>query len=228
MRVFAIGDLHLSFGTDKPMDVFGESWRDHAQRLDRAWRAAVGADDLVLIPGDISWAIRLQQAADDLSFICGLPGKKLLLRGNHDYWWSSLTQVERALDASARVVQNNALTVGGFTIGGTRGWTLPDEANEAADTHIYQRELIRLEMSLSRMEEGRRRIAMLHFPPTDVHGADTGMTKLLEKYGVEIAVYAHLHGRAHRAAFIGEKNGVRYVFAAADYLQFQPLLIAEE
>lgn len=234
MRVFAIGDLHLSFGTEKPMDVFGEAWKDHTDRLSGAWRERVGADDLVLIPGDISWAIRLQDAAADLAFIGGLPGQKLLLRGNHDYWWSSLTQVRRVLHPSVRALQNDAVTVGGFTIGGTRGWTMP--ANSAAsagqeaseDERIYQRELLRLELSLSRMEPGKHRIAMLHFPPLDVRGADTAVTELLERHGVEIAVYAHLHGRAHRAAFIGEKNGVRYALAAADYLAFEPLLIAED
>jgi len=228
MRVFAIGDLHLSFGTDKPMDVFGDAWKDHASRLQNAWCEIVQEDDLVLIPGDISWAIRLQEAAADLDFVCDLPGQKLLLRGNHDYWWSSLTQVERSLHGNARVVQNNAVTVGNFSVGGTRGWTTPSAEANGEDARIYQRELMRLEMSLSRMEAGKRKIAMLHFPPLDVRGNDTPVTALLEKYGVETAVYAHLHGRAHHAAFIGKKNGINYVLASGDYLRFRPLLIAED
>lgn len=229
MRVFAIGDLHLSFGAEKPMDVFGDAWHDHTARLDAAWRETVRADDLVLIPGDISWAIRLQDAAADLAFIGDLPGQKLLLRGNHDYWWSSLTQVRRALPPSVRALQNDALTVSGFSVGGTRGWMLPaqDGAQDEEDARLYRRELLRLSLSLSRMEAGKRRIAMLHFPPLDLQRMDTEVTALLEQYGVEIAVYAHLHGRAHRGAFNGVHNGIRYVLAAADHLQFRPLLIAE-
>ena len=137
MRVFAIGDLHLSFGSgvDKPMDVFGEAWRDHPAHLARAWRAAVGEEDLVLIPGDISWALHLADAKPDLAFIGGLPGGKLLLRGNHDYWWTSLAQVRAALPPSAAALQNEAAAIGGFAIGGTRGWTLPGAAQSFAPVH---------------------------------------------------------------------------------------------
>ena len=228
MRVLAIGDLHLSFGADKPMDIFGEAWRDHAPRLAAAWRAAVGGDDLVLIPGDISWALHLEEAAPDLAFIGGLPGRKLLLRGNHDYWWSSLTKVRSALPPSVRALQNDALAVGGVVVGGTRGWSLPgaDGAQSETDARIYRRELVRLELSLSRMGDGRR-IVMLHYPPLDPQRMDTEVTALLERYGVEIAVYAHLHGRAHRGAFVGMHNGVRYALASADYLDFAPLLLCE-
>lgn len=230
MRVFAIGDLHLSFGSgvDKPMDVFGEAWRDHPAHLARAWRAAVGEEDLVLIPGDISWALHLADAKPDLAFIGGLPGRKLLLRGNHDYWWTSLAQVRAALPPSAAALQNEAAAIGGFAIGGTRGWTLPgaDGAQAEADARIYRRELLRLDLSLSRMGPGRR-IAMLHYPPLDRQCRDTEVTALLERYGVEIAVYAHLHGPAHRSAFNGVHNGVRYALVSSDYLGFSPLLLAE-
>lgn len=233
MRVFAISDLHLSFAADKPMDLFGEAWRDHVERLSAAWRETVREDDLVLIPGDISWSIRLQDAAADLAFVGGLPGQKLLLRGNHDYWWSSLVQVRRALPPSVRALQNDALTVGAFAIGGTRGWTLPAQADaqagarESDDARLYRRELLRLSLSLSKLEAGKRRIAMLHYPPLDSQHRDTEVTALLEQAGVEVAVYGHLHGPAHRGAFNGVHNGIRYALVAADYLQFRPLLIAE-
>ena len=222
MRVFAIGDLHLSFSCDKPMDVFGGAWDDHVARLARAWRATVSAEDLVLIPGDISWAMHLSEAAADLAFIGGLPGKKALLRGNHDYWWNSVSQVRAALPAGVCAIQNDALLLDGVSVGGTRLWTMPNAQTSANDEKIYARELGRLELSLSRMGEGGVRIAMLHFPPFDEAHGDTAVTALLERYRVQHAVYGHLHGKAHHAAFTGEKNGVQYHFVAGDYLQFCP------
>ena len=223
MHIYAIGDLHLSFAAEKPMDVFGRRWADHAARLLAAWNETVAEDDLVLIPGDISWAMQLSQASPDLAFIGALPGKKLLLRGNHDYWWSSLNRVRAALPDGVNALQNDAFDFGEYTIGGTRGWTCPGANGfTAADEKIYRREAQRLELSLMRMAEGKTRIVMTHFPPFCEPGFDTAFTALFSKYGVQYAVYAHLHGAAHKLAFEGEHNGVQYLFAAADYLQFMP------
>ena len=232
MRIFAIGDLHLSFGADKPMDKFGERWHNHAQRLKEAWEREITAEDLVLIPGDISWSIDLAGAMQDLTFVGALPGQKLLLRGNHDYWWSSATQVRRCVDPSVHILQNDAFVSGAYAIAGTRGWTLPEagaQGEEARqDERIYARELIRLELSLKALPEGKKRIAMLHFPPLEGYRRDTPLTALLEQYHVETCVYAHLHGAAHKNAFLGEHHGITYQLASADYLDFKPLLIAEE
>lgn len=227
MRIFAIGDLHLSFSSDKPMEVFGAAWENHVERLENAWQQTVREDDLVLIPGDISWAMHLQDAAEDLAFIGRLNGTKLLLRGNHDYWWSSLTQVRRALPAGVYAIQNDARVFGNYAIGGTRLWTPPNPQQTAEDQKIYARELARLELSLSAMPKDAEKIVMMHFPPFDEKHADSPVTELLEQYGVRHAIYAHLHGKAHKLAFSGERNGVNYIFAAADYLQFCPIPVVE-
>lgn len=231
MRIFAIADVHLSFSSEKPMDVFGPAWDRHTDRLKAAWEASVGEDDLVLIPGDISWAMTLKGAEPDFAFLGALPGKKLLLRGNHDYWWSSVTKVRSALPEGMRAIQNDTVIYGDYAIGGSRGWTFPGGetvpgAEESKDRHIYERELMRMELSLRMMPEGKRRVFMTHFPPCDVMHPDTAVTALMERYGVETVVYGHLHGPSHRLAFSGEHNGVRYLFAAADKLGFSPLLIA--
>lgn len=223
MRIFAIGDLHLSFSCDKPMEVFGSLWEHHVERLEEAWQRTVGEEDLVLIPGDISWAMHLADAAEDLAFIGRLNGTKLLLRGNHDYWWSSLTQVRRALPAGVYAIQNDARVFGDYAIGGTRLWMPPNPQTTPEDRKIYARELARLELSLAAMPKDAEKIVMMHFPPFDEHHADSPVTELLEQYGVRHAIYAHLHGKAHKLAFSGERNGVNYVFAAADYLQFCPI-----
>lgn len=233
MRIFAIADVHLSFGSSKPMDVFGAAWDNHPARLKEAWESSVKEDDTVLIPGDISWAMTLSGAGPDFAFLGELPGKKILLRGNHDYWWSSATKVRSALPDGMRVIQNDAVTCGAYAIGGSRGWTFPGGepvpgAEESKDRHIYERELMRMELSLKLMPEGKRRIFITHFPPCDLAHPDTAVTALMEKYHVETVVYGHLHGPSHRLAFEGEHNGVNYIFAAADKLGFRPRLIAEE
>ena len=223
MRIFAIGDLHLSFSCDKPMEVFGPAWENHVERLEEAWQDTVKADDLVLIPGDISWAMHLADAAEDLAFVGRLNGTKLLLRGNHDYWWSSLTQVRRALPKNVYAIQNDARVFGDYAIGGTRLWTPLNPQTTPEDKKIYDRELARLELSLSAMPKDAEKIVMMHFPPFDEKHSDSPVTALLERYGVRHAVYAHLHGKAHKLAFSGERSGVNYIFAAADYLQFCPV-----
>lgn len=222
MHIYAIGDLHLSFSAPKPMDVFG-GWDGHVSRLTQAWRACVKAEDAVLIPGDISWAMQLSGAQPDLDFIGSLPGNKILLRGNHDYWWASKTRVEAALPESVRLIQNDACTVGCYAVGGTRGWLLPNAAGfHEADRKIFDRELMRLSLSLAAMPEGKRRLVMLHYPPLTAQQRDTEVTALLEAANVERVVYAHLHGPAHKSAFEGVHNGVTYELVSADYLQFMP------
>ena len=229
MHVYAIGDLHLSFSSDKPMDVFGPAWRNHAARLEDAWRARVSEEDLVLIPGDISWAMQLKGASPDLAFIGRLPGKKLLLRGNHDYWWSSLTQVRAALPEGTYALQNDAFCCGGLCVAGSRGWSCPGGSGfTLTDEKIYQRELQRLELSLARVPPGRRTVVMLHFPPFNERRQASGFTRLIEDSGAELAVYAHLHGAAQKNAFEGTLNGVRYLLVAADHLDFTPRLLLED
>ena len=226
MQIYAIADLHLSLTSEKPMDVFGEAWRDHTEKLERNWRARVSEDDLVLIPGDISWAMQLQAALPDLSFIGSLPGKKILLKGNHDYWWSAIGRVRAALPEGMRALQNDAIVEGNIGICGSRGWLCPGSVNfSQEDQKIYLRELDRLSLSLQSLPEVEIKIAMLHFPPFLEKDRASGVTERLERAGVNIAVYGHLHGEANRNAFEGEKNGVVYHCVAADKLNFVPKLI---
>ena len=168
MIVYAIGDLHLPGGDDKPMAVFGAHWEGHWEKICQDWRARVTTQDVVLIPGDISWAMQLEHALDDLHAIAALPGRKILLRGNHDYWWSSLTRVREALPEGMYALQNDAMTLEGITFCGSRGWTCPQSAGDTENERLYARELLRLRMSL---ECARKRspdglvVALTHFPP---------------------------------------------------------------
>ncbi len=224
MHLYAIADLHLSFTSDKPMDVFGEAWQEHAEKLERNWRETIGQDDLVLIPGDISWAMQLSAALPDLSFIGALPGKKILLKGNHDYWWSAIGRVRAALPEGMRALQNDSFREDGFSICGTRGWLCPGSSNfTAEDEKIYKRELDRLTLSIRSLPpEATNKIAMLHYPPFSDKDRGSGFTELLEQAGIGTVVYGHLHGDANRNAFEGEKNGIVYHCVAADKLDFMP------
>ena len=228
MKVFAIGDLHLSFAKEKPMDLFGNNWADHPERIRSAWTKLVGDEDLVLIPGDISWAMRLEDALPDLSFIDSLPGQKLLLRGNHDYWWSSPTKIRSVLPSSVRILQNESFRAGTISISGTRLWTAPGSKGFGEDDEkIYARELGRLKLSLDAAGNDGRKLVMTHYPPFSDKSGPTPVTEMLEAYGVSVCVYGHLHGAAHRLAFEGEKNGVLYRLVSSDYLGFSPAEILD-
>ena len=222
MAVFAISDLHLPARV-KPMDVFGEQWKDHFARIRQDWLARVRPDDLVLLPGDLSWAMRLEEAVEDLNSIAALPGTKILLRGNHDYWWSAIGRVRRALGDGAYALQNDSVLFGGRLYAGTRGWTIPaPDAPEDDDTRIYLRERMRLEMSLKHArarDAGAPITAMMHYPPlTDEL---PGFSDILEAYGVEDCVYGHLHGAGLHGAVRGERRGVRYHQVSCDGLGFR-------
>ena len=224
-RIFAIGDLHLSFSADKPMGVFGEQWENHAERLEENWQRTVAPEDTVLIPGDISWAMHLEDAVPDLEFIGRLNGTKLILKGNHDYWWNSLTKVKNILPESVHAIQNTSFQVGGYCVGGTRLWSLVDADATESGAKIYARELERLKLSLRSMPEGVEKIVMFHYPPVDENNMETAAVRILKEYGVRTVVYAHLHGKAHKAAVTGIHDGIQYIFAAADYLDFLPVQV---
>ena len=232
MKVFAIGDLHLSLSSDKPMDIFGENWAGHFERICSAWNALVCAKDIVLVPGDISWAMRLQEAMVDIRAIGGFTGRKVLSRGNHDYWWNSIARLRGELPADMYAIQNDALRFDGLTIAASRGWTCPGSAgfDGQNDARLYEREVLRAELSLTHaqaLHTGRKLVFMLHYPPMNEKRQPSGFTELFERYGVDEVVYGHLHGRATRSAFEGVQNGVRYTLCSADHLDFAPKLIAE-
>ena len=232
MKLFALADLHLSGSVDKPMDVFGPQWDNHHARIKEAWLDTVGKNDLVLIPGDISWAMQLQEAQEDLDAIAQLPGRKLLLRGNHDYWWSSLSKLRAALPSGMQVIQNDAVLLDGHVFCGTRGWTFPTPQQNLGeqDEKVYQRELLRLKMSLDQAVKlgGKDITVMLHFPPLFADGVGTAFTEILKAYPVRSVVYGHLHGAGIKIAFEGEREGIDYHLVSCDALAFCPKLIFEE
>ncbi|MBE5783014.1 MAG: hypothetical protein E7329_06830 [Clostridiales bacterium] len=223
MDIYAIGDLHLPGGDNKPMEVFGAHWEGHFSRIAEDWQGKVKEEDVVLIPGDISWAMQTQDAIPDLLAIGALPGQKVILRGNHDYWWCGISRLRELLPKGMYAVQNDAMLLGDTAICGTRGWTLPSLNGTAEDEKIYSRELLRMEMSLERAKKlgASRLIAMCHYPPLGERGEATRLSALLEQFQVDDVVYGHLHGASLRGAVTGCYGGVRYHCVSCDGLQFK-------
>lgn len=225
MKLFAIADLHMPGGADKSMDIFGNNWEGHVEKIFSDWRVRVGKEDAVLVPGDISWAMYMEDAIPDLLHIAELPGKKVLLKGNHDYWWSSLTKVKEALPQDMYVIQHSALDLGSCVVCGTRGWICPGcgENLTPEDEKIYHRECIRLELALqegTKLADGRPIIVMMHYPPLYPQNPDTGFTEILEKYPINYVVYGHLHGKGIAARFEGERHGITYMLTSCDSTDF--------
>jgi len=228
-KLFAIADTHLSFTTDKPMGVFGDAWRDHAERLAAAWQNAVSEDDIIILVGDISWAMKIEDAVPDLDFLHSLPGQKLLIRGNHDLWWQSVTRLNAMYD-DMRFLQNDSFFYDdGKAICGSRGWGLLGlEDYGADDEKILARELIRLQMSFDEaVKKGAEDIiCAIHFPPALTPSNTSPFTELLERYPVSQVVYGHLHGpQAFRKGITGEHRGILYRLVSIDFLDCKPLQI---
>ncbi len=222
MAVFAISDLHLP-ARQKPMDIFGAHWENHFDRIAEDWRERVTDADIVLLPGDLTWAMHLEEAMEDILRVGELPGRKLILRGNHDYWWSAIGRVRRALPEGMYAIQNDVLKLDGMLFAGSRGWTIPtgDKADED-DVRIYNRERMRLEMSFKaarRIDPEAPIIAMMHYPPLMENAP--GFSDILEAYGVTDCVYGHLHGAGLNGAIRGERGGVRYHQVSCDGLGFK-------
>ena len=220
--IYAIGDLHLSGTAGKSMDIFGSQWTDHWSRIRQDWAARVGREDIVLIPGDISWAMKLEEAVPDLESIGSLPGEKIMIRGNHDYWWSSLSRVRSVLPPAVHVLQNDSLSVEDYAFCGTRGWINPGMKDFGEhDARIYRRELQRLKLSLDSADPGKDRIVLLHYPPFDDQGRPTEMVRLLEQYRPPHVVYGHLHGEGTKHAFEGKYGNTMYHLVSCDYIDFR-------
>jgi len=234
LRLFAISDLHLGFGVDKPMDLFGPQWVGHADKMRVAWDAMVGPDDWVLVGGDTSWGLSLAEARPDLDWLGERPGQKILIKGNHCTWWASRAKVEKILHPSIRLLQNNAVEMPDATVVvGTRLWDSPDapSAGEGA-AKVYAREVERLKLSIKAgtelggcVPDGKRTIALIHYPPRFSDGRCTSAVALLEEANVQLCVYGHLHGKDQRHGFQGEAGGIRYVLAAVDAIDFRPIPI---
>lgn len=226
MHIYAIGDLHLSGEPPKkPMEIFGEHWLQHKKQIKDNWLEQVTAEDTVIICGDISWAMGLKEATEDLAWIAALPGRKLLLRGNHDYWWSSLNKMQQMYGADFDFIQNDCIMVGDVAVCGTRGWVLPSAENfTPEDEKIYKREAIRLQMSLdaAKKQQAASIVVALHYPPLFAADEQTAFTDLLEAYAVNYCVYGHIHGgENHVLTFEGERQGVNYKLVSCDTQKFK-------
>lgn len=224
MDIYAISDLHLSFSNPKPMDIFGDKWVNHWDKIKTDWTEKVREDDLVLIPGDISWALRLEGALLDIMEISKLPGRKVLLEGNHDYWWQSASKVRKCLPGNMEIIQNDYTKAGDFYICGSRGWMLPDDNRFGEkDLKIYKRELIRLNLSLSSVcaAPGKQIIVMMHFPPFNERWEPSEFIDIMKKYNVSKCVYGHLHGESAKNVFEGNFKGIEFYMVSCDHLNFK-------
>lgn len=219
MNVYAISDLHLSINNPKPMDIFGAVWDNYLGDIENSI-AAIGDDDLVLIAGDLSWAMTLESAVPDLRYIGGLRGKKIITRGNHDYWWKSISAVRAALPQNVYAIQNDCIRFDGAVIGGSRGWSIEDKSEDGK--RLYARELLRIEMSLASMQkakrEGDKSIFMIHYPPFGIAAESNPVTDLFEKYGIDCVVYGHLHGKNCYAKKLVVKNDIKYFLTSCDQI----------
>ncbi len=233
MKLYALGDPHLSFDAEgneyKPMGIFGDSWQNHGRKIRQNWLECVTDEDVVLLPGDISWAMTLDEVQYDLDFLADLPGKKIITKGNHDLWWESLSKIKKILPEGMDVLQNNCIVLGDTAICGTRGWTCPEGDHvDPHDEKIFQREVGRLKLSLDSVpKDVPHKIVMLHFPPVNGKHEKSALTELMEQYQVELCLYGHLHSYSLLNAFEGEHWGVDFQLVSADYLAFRPKLIRE-
>jgi len=241
VKFWAIADLHLSFGVpNKEMSIFGEHWQDHHEKLKYHWQALVKAEDVVLIAGDVSWAIREEEVLPDLEWLETLPGKKILVKGNHDYWWQSVNKVRNFLPPSMHVIYNDAIIIDDIAIAGTRLWDnenycfegifkdsgmllgSDEKENQVENTKIFQREIQRLKISLQAIpKEIKKRIVMTHYPPLGINLEPNEVTTLLEEYKIDSCVFGHLHNVRSEVTF-GIARGVRYELTSCDYLKFIP------
>ena len=252
MSVFAIADLHLSLApdVDKPMDIYGYRWFDHVARLENNWHEMISDDDTVIIAGDISWALKMDDAKYDLDWIATLPGKKLIFKGNHDLWWNGITKLNKMYD-NTTFVQNDYFATEDFVVCGTRGWLTPDNDDfKEEDEKVYNRELMRMKSSL---EGGRKYIenlknamvnnedsntagdeklpeliAVLHFPPVSKSASFSGFQQLFEDYGIKQVFYGHIHGEeGFKNAIKGNYHGVEYNLVSCDFLNCKPTLLSK-
>ena len=229
MALYAIGDLHLSLSADKPMDVFGSKWENYTQRIAAAF-SVLHDDDVIVLAGDTSWGISLDEALADFQFLDALPGKKLLLKGNHDYWWGTAAKMKKFFAdndiTTLDILHNNCFFYGDYAICGTRGWFYEEEAAGTHTGKMLAREALRLEASLA-AAGGKPILCFLHYPPIYQGYQCPEMLNLLDRYGVERCYYGHLHGPTHVRAFEGRRNSTEYALISADYLQFIPKKICE-
>lgn len=227
MALYAIGDLHLSLGSEKPMDVFGGAWEGYMQKLEEGL-SVIGPEDTTVLLGDLSWALDLSEAKEDFAWIDRIPGKKIILKGNHDYWWSTATKFYKFCQehsfSNQFILNNNHYTYGEYAICGTRGWFYEEEKGGEHDLKVFKRELLRLEASLQSAGD-LPKLVFLHYPPKYKGYECPEILELLKKYEVRNCYYGHLHSASHALALEGLWDGVDYRLVSADKLGFKPLRI---
>ena len=229
MALYTIGDLHLSLGSDKSMEVFGSGWQDYVRRLQDGF-SQLNDGDVTVLCGDLSWGMSLEESLEDLKFIDSLPGKKLLMKGNHDYWWTTAAKMERFFVQhelhTLEILHNNCKFYGDLALCGTRGWFYELDNQGTHNEKMLLREAGRLEISLKAAGE-KEKICFLHYPPVYQGYTCPEILRLLRDYGVRQCYYGHLHGASHRRSIEGEYNGTRFSLVSADYLEFIPKKICD-
>lgn len=230
MSLYCISDPHLSLSCDKPMDVFGDRWQDYVQKLETNWKECVKEEDTVVIPGDISWGMNLNQSLADFAFINSLPGKeKIILKGNHDYFWTSRIKMETFFEENSlntlKILHNNFFPYDeNYGICGSRGWI--NENGKAQDKKILDREALRLEASIKPcVESGREPLVFLHYPPIYAETVCNEIFDVIKRYGVKKVFYGHIHGLSYRYAIDGIYDGIDFRLVSCDYLEFKPVKI---
>ena len=224
MKVFAISDLHLSINNSKPMDIFGPVWEGYLDKIFDQWKEMVSDEDIVIMAGDFSWAMKLEDTKADFDLLKDLPGKKVMIRGNHDYWWKSISSLRAVLPEKFYAIQNDAIRFDGVVLCGTRGWKGVEKNTilSVEDQKIFDREVLRLDMTLAcaqkLMQEGDKLICIMHFPPVGFARDDSQFSQLIEKYNVDYVVYGHLHGYKNTAtSFV--KNDIPYFLTSCDEVE---------
>lgn len=230
MSLYAIGDLHFSTAVNKPMNIFGDNWDNHEEKIINSWKSKVNEEDTVLIVGDTSWAINMNEAEEDLNIIHNLPGKKIYVKGNHDYWWTTVAKLNKLYDDMS-FLQNNFYQYEEYAICGTRGWICPNDVKFTEDDDkIYKREAHRLKLSLDAAKKAgfKKMIVITHYPPTNDKLDPSLFTEIYESYGVEKVVYGHLHGKeSFKMGLKGIRNEVEYNLVSCDYVDFNLIKIMD-
>ena len=221
MNVYSISDLHLDINNTKPMDIFGPVWHNYLDKIVDSWNSLVQDDDVVILAGDYSWAMKLDEVVPDFDFLKNLKGIKILIRGNHDYWWSSVSRVREKLPSNTYALQNDAIKIGEYIFCGNRGWQIPEGKYDTEENQkLYNRELVRLELSMKSAKKlqtnSEKIIYITHYPPFNNKIEPSLYTKMLEEYGVSYVVFGHLHGYVNPKMLYNEINGIKYFLTSCD------------
>lgn len=232
MKIYSISDLHLDVNNSKPMDIFGPVWKDYLDSIIEDWNSKVKDEDVVILAGDYSWAMKIEEVTPDFEFLKNLKGKKIIIRGNHDYWWSSLTKVREKLPANVYALQNDAIKIGDYIFCGNRGWLIPEGKFETEENKkLYAREVIRADLSLKaakKLQTNNEKIVFItHYPPFNNKVEPSEYTRLIEENGVSIVVFGHLHGYVNPKMLYNEINGVKYYLTSCDAVKNKLVEIKE-